>query len=84
MWKKNFFGLLKPIYTVELPGVAAHDSLFVLLRIAPRSCRAEPCTSAKLPDATKQTKNRALLLLATQCRLAFSVEKENNFPDLIF
>jgi len=25
-----------------LAGVAAHDSLF----IAPRSCRAEPCTSA--------------------------------------
>jgi len=23
---------LKPIYTEELPGVAAHDSLFVLLR----------------------------------------------------
>jgi len=30
--EKKFFGLLKPIYTVELPGVAAHDSLFVLLR----------------------------------------------------
>ena len=31
-----------------------------------------PCTSAELPDATKQTKNRAWLLLAApQCRLAF-------------
>jgi len=40
---------------------------------APRSCPAEPCTSAELPDATKQTKNRARLLLATrQCRLALT------------
>ena len=46
--------------------------------IAPRSCRAEPCTSAELPDATKQTKNRARLLLATpQCRLAFSQQSWN-------
>jgi len=36
-------------------------------------CRAELCTSAELPDTTKQTKNRVQLLLATpQCRLAFS------------
>jgi len=42
--------------------------------IAPRSCRAEPCTSAELPDATKQTKDYAWqLLVRPQCRLAFSV-----------
>jgi len=27
---------------------------FFVCFIAPRSCRAEPCTSAELPDATKQ------------------------------
>jgi len=43
---------LRPIYTEELPGVAAHDSLFVLLRPGV----AEPCTSAELPDAIKQTR----------------------------
>jgi len=39
------------------------------------------CTSAELPDATKQTKNRARLLLATpQCRLTFMVDLiKNNF-----
>ena len=55
-----------------LPGVAVHDSLIVCF-IAPRSWRAEPCTGAELPDATKQTKNRARLLLATpRCRLTLS------------
>jgi len=49
-------------------------SWFFVCFIAPRSCPAEPCTSAELPDATKQTKNRARLLLATpQCRLAFKL-----------
>jgi len=43
---------LRPIYTEELPGVAAHDSLFVLLRPGV----AEPCTSTELPDAIKQTR----------------------------
>jgi len=34
-----------------------------------------PCTSAELPDATIQTKNRARLLLGTpQCRLAFKLQ----------
>jgi len=32
---------LRPIYTEELPGVAAHDSLFILLRrVILRSCTA--------------------------------------------
>jgi len=47
---------------------------FFVCFIASRSCRAEPCTSAELPHATKQTKNRARLLLAArQCRLAFTL-----------
>jgi len=47
--------------------------LFVCF-IASRSCRSEPCPSAELPDATKQTKKRARLLLATpQCGLAFTM-----------
>jgi len=60
---------LRPIYTEELPGVAAHDSLFVLLRPGV----AEPCTSAELPGA-KKTKDYAWQLLASpQCRLAFNL-----------
>jgi len=61
---------LRPIYTDELPGSAAHDSLFVLLR----GVILRLCTARQLLDAIKQTKNRARLLLATQCRLAFIVE----------
>ena len=53
-------------------GVArGNRARFFVCFIAPRICRSEPCTSAELPDATKQTKNRARLLLATpQYRLA--------------
>jgi len=51
----------------------------------PRSCGVEACTSAELPDATKQTKNRARLLLATpQCRLAFSVKHINSVTVRMF
>ena len=68
----SLFLHLRPIYTEELPGVAAYDSMFVSLR--PGFCHTRVAVpSAELPDATKQTKNRARLLLATsQCRLAFS------------
>jgi len=49
---------------------------FFVCFIAPRSCRAEPRTSAELPDATKQTKDYTWQLLARpRCRLAFSVRK---------
>jgi len=56
-------------------GVArSNRARFFVCFIALRSCHAEPCTSAELPDATKQTKNRARLLLATpQYRLALTV-----------
>jgi len=40
----KFFWLLRPIYTEELPRVAAHDSLLVLLRpgvAVPRRARAQ-------------------------------------------
>ena len=47
-------------------------SRFFVCFIAPRSYRAEPCTSAELPDATKQTKDYAWQPLARhQRRLAF-------------
>ena len=39
------YATLRPIYAEELPGVAAHDSLFVLLRPGV----ADPCTSSELP-----------------------------------
>jgi len=43
--------------------------------IVPRSYRAEPRTSAELPDATKQTKDYAWQLLARpQCRLALTIK----------
>jgi len=48
---------------------------FFVCFIAPRSCRAEPCTIAELPDATKQTRDYAWQLLARpQCKLAFRPE----------
>jgi len=55
-------------------GVARSSrARFFFYFIAPRSCRTEPCTSAELPDATKQTKNRVRLhLAAPQCWLAFN------------
>ena len=62
----------RPIYTEELPGVAAHDSLFVLLRpgvAVPSRARAQ--------NATKQTENRARLLATPQCRLALTVCMRN-------
>ena len=66
----HFCHVLRPIYTEELPGAAAHDSFFVLL------CREilRSCTARQLLGAIRQTKNRARLLLATpRCRLAFTV-----------
>jgi len=41
MVQSQLRGALRPIYTEELPGVAAHDSLFVSLRwVILRSCTA--------------------------------------------
>ena len=75
MKNRNWFhsaSVLRPIYTEDVPGVAAHNSLFVLL--CPSV--AEPCTSAGLPDAIKQTKDHVLQLLAhPQCKLAFDTLK---------
>jgi len=49
---------------------------FFVCFIAPRSCRAEPCTSAESPDATKHTKDYAWQLLARpQCRLTFTLDR---------
>ena len=69
-WEWQFYGVKANLHW----GVAksSHARFFGCF-IATRSCRAKPCTSAEVPDTTKQRKNRARLLLATpQCRLALT------------
>jgi len=55
-----------------------HVAVGLTLKVVPfvllRPGVAEPCTSAELPGAIKETKNRARQLLARpQCRLAFTL-----------
>jgi len=62
---------MRPIYTEELPGLAAHDSFFVCFVASGISALVHG-SAGQLLGAIKQTKNRARLLLATpQWRLAF-------------
>jgi len=61
---------LRPIYTEELPGVAAHDALFV-------SMRPGVAVHERRITWHNKTKKRARLLLATpQCRLAFRHQRQ--------
>jgi len=66
-------------------GVARSScARFFVCFIAPRSCHAEPWTSAELPDATKQRKNRSRLLLATpQRKLSFRPDTMMNNKKIV-
>jgi len=71
----QFQGLFRVKANLHWEVARSSRARFFVCTVAPRSSRAEPCASAELHDATKQTKNRARLLLPTsQCWLASTVD----------